>query len=98
MAVADLVPKGENLYITFDIDVMDPSQAPGTGTPEVGGLFYEEARDCVVELVKNHNVIAFDVVEVAPPYDSSEITSQLAAKLIIDMLTAKFGTKPADQI
>lgn len=94
--VADLVPKGENLYITFDIDVMDPSQAPGTGTPEVGGLFYEEARECVVELVKNHNVVGFDVVEVAPPYDSSEITSQLAAKLIIDMLTAKFGTKPAE--
>ena len=45
--VADLIPPAENLYITFDIDVMDPSLAPGTGTPETGGLFYNEVRDCL---------------------------------------------------
>ena len=94
--VVDLIPSGENLYVTFDIDVMDPSQAPGTGTPEVGGLFYEEARDCLEALVKRDNLVAFDVVEVAPPYDSSEITSQLAARLIIDVLAAKFPSRPAE--
>ena len=85
--------RGENLYITFDIDVMDTSQAPGTGTPEVGGLVYEEAYPCLMELVRDHNLVAMDLVEVAPPYDSSELTVQYAAKLIIDVLAARFPSK-----
>ena len=91
-AVADLVPQSENLYITLDIDVLDPTQAPGTGTPEVGGLFYRELRECLVALVKKSNLVAFDLVEVAPSHDLSEITSQVAAQLIIDILAAKFST------
>ena len=55
--VAELIPQGENLYITFDIDVMDPSQAPGTGTPETGGLFYHEARECLTALVTRSNLV-----------------------------------------
>ena len=88
--VVEKIPRGENLFITFDIDVMDPGQAPGTGTPEVGGLFYAEVRECLEALVKNSNLIGLDLVEVAPPYDSSQITSQLAARLIVDVLSAKF--------
>ena len=91
--VLDLIPQAENLYITFDIDVMDPSQAPGTGTPEVGGLFYQETRDCLVALINKCNLVGFDLVEVAPPYDSSELTSQLGARLIIDMLAARFPSR-----
>ena len=91
--VAGLIPQADNLYITFDIDVMDPSQAPGTGTPEVGGLHYEELRDCLVALVKKSNLVGFDMVEVAPPYDSSEITVQVAARLIIDVLAARFPSR-----
>ena len=93
--VVELIPRGENLYVTFDIDVMDPSQAPGTGTPEIGGLFYLEARECLAALVERNNLIGFDLVEVAPPYDSSEITAQLGARLIIDILAARFPSKPA---
>ena len=73
---------------------MDPSQAPGTGTPEIGGLFYQEARECLAALVERTNLIGFDLVEVAPPYDSSEITAQLGARLIIDILAARFPSKP----
>ena len=91
--VVDLIPKAENLYVTFDIDVMDPGQAPGTGTPEVGGLHYEELRDCVVALARRENLVGFDMVEVAPPYDSSEITVQVAARLIIDILAARFPSQ-----
>ena len=91
--VVDLIPKGESLYVTFDIDVMDPGQAPGTGTPEVGGLHYEELRECVVGLVKRENLVGFDMVEVAPPYDSSQITVQVAARLIIDILAARFPSR-----
>ena len=91
--VVDLIPKAEHLYITFDIDVMDPGQAPGTGTPEVGGLFYHEMRECLVALVEGSNLVAFDLVEVAPPYDSSEITSLLGARLITDILAARFPSR-----
>ncbi len=91
--VVDQIPRGENLYVTLDIDVMDPSQAPGTGTPEIGGLFYQEMRECLTALVAQSNLIAFDLVEVAPPYDSSELTSQLGAALIIDILAARFPSR-----
>ena len=92
-AVADLIPRAENLYITFDVDVLDPTQAPGTGTPETGGLFYEEARNCLLALLETSNLVAFDVVEVAPPYDNSELTVQVAARLIQDILAARFPSR-----
>ena len=91
--VVDLIPPAENLYVTFDIDVMDPSVAPGTGTPEVGGLFYQEVRACLSALVRSSNLVALDMVEVAPAYDSSEIPSQLAARLVVDTLAARFVSK-----
>ena len=92
-AVAELIPPAENLYITFDVDVLDPSQAPGTGTPETGGLFYQESRDCLLALLKRSNLVAFDIVEVAPPYDSSELTVQVAARLMQDILAARFPSR-----
>ena len=92
-AVADAIPRGENLYITFDVDVLDPSQAPGTGTPETGGLYYQEARECLLALLEKSNLVAFDIVEVAPPYDSSELTVQVAAQLMQDILAARFPSR-----
>ena len=92
-AVAELIPPAENLYVTFDVDVLDPTQAPGTGTPESGGLFYEESRDCLLTLLEKSNLVAFDVVEVAPPYDNSELTVQVAARLIQDVLAARFPSR-----
>ena len=92
-AVADLIPAAENLYITFDVDVLDPSLAPGTGTPETGGLFYQETRDCLLALLEKSNLVAFDIVEVAPPYDNSELTVQVAARLLQDILAARFPSR-----
>lgn len=92
-AVANLIPPAENLYITFDVDVLDPSQAPGTGTPETGGLFYEETRQCLTALLSKSNLVAFDLVEVAPPYDNSQLTVQIAARLIQDILAARFPSR-----
>ena len=91
--VIDLVAPSENLYITIDIDALDPTHAPGTGTPETGGLYYEELRDALLHLARNHHIIAFDVVEVAPPYDSAEVTTMAAAKLIIDLLSEIFPSR-----
>ena len=93
-AVAASIPPSRNLYITFDVDVLDPSQAPGTGTPETGGLFYQEARECLLALLDRSNLVAFDIVEVAPPYDTSELTVQVAAQLMQDMLAKRFPSHP----
>jgi len=69
-------------YVSLDIDVTDPAFAPGTGTPEVGGLTSLE----VIEFIRSMNLdlAGFDVVEVSPPYDVSELTSMLAANLVYE--------------
>lgn len=69
-------------YVSLDIDVADPAFAPGTGTPEVGGLSSFELMEFVRSL--RLDLVGFDVVEVSPPYDVSEITSMLAANLIYE--------------
>ena len=72
-------------YVTLDIDVVDPAFAPGTGTPEPGGCSSSEILDAA-ELLARANVVGFDLVEVAPPWDFSDITSLLAAKIVREML------------
>ncbi len=73
-------------FLTFDIDFVDPAYAPGTGTPEVGGFTSFETLEFVRGL-KDINFVGYDVVEVAPPYDSQEITSYMAANLIFEFLS-----------
>lgn len=73
------------VYITLDIDVVDPAFAPGTGTPQVGGLTSAQILD-LVRTLKGINLAGCDLVEVSPPYDNSEITSLLAANLLYEML------------
>jgi agmatinase len=74
------------VYLTFDIDSVDPAYAPGTGTPEVGGLTSHEAQRLVRGLA-GLNIVAADLVEVSPPFDGpGQITSVLAANLLFEML------------
>lgn len=68
-------------YLTFDIDCLDPSNAPGTGTPEVGGLQTWQARAMMTRL-REINFVGMDLVEVAPPYDIGEITALAGASMI----------------
>ncbi len=83
--VREIVGSGA-LYVTFDIDSVDPAFAPGTGTPEVGGLTSYEAQQLVRGLA-GLNVVACDIVEVAPPFDGpGQITSLLAANLMFELL------------
>jgi agmatinase len=77
------------VYITIDIDVMDPAYAPGTGTPEPGGISSREMIDAILAM-EGLNVIGFDVVEVAPGLDHTDRTVVLAAKLIREAILA-FG-------
>jgi agmatinase len=72
-------------YLSLDIDVVDPAFAPGTGTPQVGGLSSAQILE-VVRVLRGLKFIAGDLVEVSPPYDSAEITSLLAANLLFEML------------
>jgi agmatinase len=74
------------LYVTLDIDCVDPAFAPGTGTPEVGGLTSYEILQLVRGL-KNLNCVGFDLVEVSPPFDHAAITSILAANLVFEYLS-----------
>lgn len=73
-------------YVTLDIDAVDPAFAPGTGTPEVGGLTSYEILQLVRGL-RGLKMIGFDLVEVAPPYDPTQITSILAANLVFEFLS-----------
>ncbi len=76
----------QKVFVTFDIDVVDPAFAPGTGTPEVGGLSSAEAIDLVRGL-KGMNFVGFDVVEVLPDHDVAEITALLAANIVYEFLS-----------
>ncbi len=71
--------------MTLDIDVVDPAFAPGTGTPQVGGLSSAQIIDLVRSL-KGLNLVGCDLVEVSPPYDNGELTSLLAANLLYELL------------
>ncbi len=80
--------ESENIYVTIDIDALDPSCAPGTGTPEPGGFSYLQMREMLTNLPKKGNIVGFDLVEVNPLYDPTGITAQVAARLIIDFIAA----------
>ena len=80
------IVKDRALYVTFDIDSVDPAFAPGTGTPEVGGLTSYEAQELLRGLAGS-NVVGCDVVEVAPQFDGpGQITALLAANLMFELL------------
>lgn len=72
-------------YISFDIDVLDPAYAPGTGTPEIGGMTTYEAQ-CLIRGLKGVNCVGADVVEVSPPFDASGNTALAAATLMFEIL------------
>lgn len=86
--IEEIIKKvGDNkVFLTFDIDFVDPAYAPGTGTPEVGGFSSYESLD-IIRGIKDLNFVGFDVVEVAPPYDFGEITSLLAANIVFEFLS-----------
>jgi agmatinase len=78
---------GRSVYVTIDIDALDPAHAPGTGTPEPGGITTREMLEAIHAIARSGvKVVGADVVEVAPAYDPTEQTPVVAAKLIREML------------
>ncbi|MBU6374441.1 MAG: agmatinase [Bdellovibrionales bacterium] len=78
--------KSRPVYVSFDVDGVDPAYAPGTGTPVVGGMTSREALDAVRKL-KGLQICGANVVEISPPYDHAELTSLLGAALIFEFLS-----------
>lgn len=76
------------VFLSVDIDVADPGHAPGTGTPEPGGLSARELLDAVRATVLAVPLLGMDVVEVSPPYDHADITASLANRVVLEALSA----------
>ncbi|HEY3485430.1 MAG TPA: agmatinase [Ilumatobacteraceae bacterium] len=85
-AVGEALSKASKLYISLDIDVLDPSHAPGTGTPEPGGIVTADLLRMVRRLCLEHEVVGMDVVEVAPAYDVSDLTVNAAHRMVFEAL------------
>lgn len=90
---AVLAQVGGQVYVSVDIDVVDPAYAPGTGTPEPGGMTSRELLRSIRVLARNLNVVGCDIVEVSPPYDHADITAVLANRCLLELLAAR-----ADQL
>ena len=76
------------VYFTVDLDVMDPSVFPGTGTPEPGGVTFDQLRKAATLVCQKANVVACDINELSPHYDSSGISAMAACKVMREMLLA----------
>jgi guanidinopropionase len=85
MAEACRVVGDAPAYVTFDVDSIDPSMAPGTGTPEIGGFTTREAQQ-MIRLLKSANIVAADVVEVAPPFDIGGLTALVGATIVYELM------------
>lgn len=80
--------KGKPVYFTLDLDVLDPSVFPGTGTPEPGGIDYMTLQRAVIAVCQNVCLVGCDVNELCPPYDASGVSTAVACKIIREMLLA----------
>lgn len=80
--------EGKPIYFTLDLDVLDPSVFPGTGTPEPGGVTFDALRKAAEKVCSRANVVACDVNELSPHYDPSGISAAAACKIVREMLLA----------
>ena len=85
-AVAEALAAADSLYISIEVDSLDPSFAPGTGTPEPGGIMSADLLRMVRTLCLEHNVVGIDIVEVSPAYDVSDLTVNVAHRLAFECL------------
>ena len=79
--------EGKPVYFTLDLDVLDPSEFPGTGTPEAGGINFNEMLN-LIKLLKNAKIVGADVVELSPHYDQSGVSTSVACKIIRELTFA----------
>lgn len=78
--------KGKKVYFTLDLDVLDPSVFSGTGTPEAGGVTFNELREAIKLIFENVEIVGMDAVELSPHYDMSGVSTATACKIVREML------------
>lgn len=93
---AELLPPLGNVFVTIDIDGLDPSIAPGTGSPTADGLLYHEVKSILRSVARRGNVVGFDLVEVNPMVDDHGRTCLLANTLILEFLGAIFDRRSSE--
>ncbi|MBO4450855.1 MAG: agmatinase [Bacteroidaceae bacterium] len=86
--VDDLASSRVPVYFTIDLDVLDPSIFPGTGTPEAGGVSFDELRKAMTQVCQRLNIVAIDVTELAPTLDPSGVSTAVAGKVVRELLLA----------
>jgi agmatinase len=89
--VVERLPAGWRVYLSFDVDVLDPSLLPGTGSPEVDGLSYREAATLIAAVAALNEVVGADVVELAPRLDPSGLSALVAVRAAFDLWAAVRG-------
>lgn len=87
-AIDEALDGPQVIYLSVDIDVLDPGLAPGTGTPEPGGLLTRELLRAVRQVVGSVELVGMDVVEVSPPFDAAEVTAMAAHRCILEAISA----------
>jgi agmatinase len=93
-AIVEAMDGPDCIYLSIDIDVVDPGSAPGTGTPEPGGMLPRELLRAVRQIVSQVELVGMDVVEVSPPYDSADVTAALAHRCVLEAISALAAKKP----
>ena len=96
-AIAEALDGPDLIYLSLDIDVIDPGMAPGTGTPEPGGMLTREVLRAVRQIVGRVELAGMDVVEVSPPYDHAEATAMAAHRAVLEAISALAVKKRAGQ-
>ncbi|XBW38739.1 hypothetical protein QEN19_004326 [Hanseniaspora menglaensis] len=94
--ILETLPKNKPVYISVDIDVLDPSAAPGTGTIEAGGFTTRELIH-MIRKMKGLNIVGADVVEVSPSYDQSDITTTAASQIAYELMTLMVEAGPVTE-
>jgi agmatinase len=94
-AIAEALDGPDAIYLSLDIDVVDPGMAPGTGTPEPGGLLPRELLRAIRQIAGAVELAGMDIVEVAPPYDHAETTAMLANRAALEAISALAVKKAA---
>lgn len=85
---ASTLPAGRRVYVSLDVDVLDPAELPGTSSPEPGGLSFTQLRTLLVQTMNDNDVIGFDLMELAPELDPSGRSELLAARLLAEAVAA----------
>ena len=87
-AIDEALDGPDLIYLSLDIDVIDPGMAPGTGTPEPGGMLTREVLRAIRQIVGRVELAGMDVVEVSPPYDHAELTAMAANRAVLEAISA----------